>query len=79
MSITIQPELESRLRARAEAEGLTVEAYIEQIARDDEAAEEELEVLALAGLNSGEAIPVTDEYWEQKRRRIIERHQKTGA
>jgi hypothetical protein len=34
MSITIQPELESRLRVRAEAEGLTVEAYLERIARD---------------------------------------------
>ena len=31
MSITIHPELEVRLRARAEAEGITVEAYIERI------------------------------------------------
>jgi antitoxin ParD1/3/4 len=46
---------------------------------EDKAAEDELETLALAGLNSGESIPVTREYWEQKRRRIIERHQKTGA
>ena len=43
MSIAIHPDLEARLRARAEAEGLTVEAYIECIARDDQQAEEELE------------------------------------
>lgn len=40
MNITIPPELESRLRARAEAEGLTIEGYIERIARDDQQAEE---------------------------------------
>ncbi len=39
MSITIHPELEARLRARAETEGLSVEAYVERIARDDEQAE----------------------------------------
>ncbi len=47
MSITIHPELEARLRARAEIEGITVEAYIERIARDEEQAEQELEALAL--------------------------------
>ena len=33
------------------SEGLTVEGYIERIARDDQQAEEELEMLALEGLN----------------------------
>jgi len=79
MSITIQPELESRLRARAEAEGLTVEAYIERIARDDQAAEEELEALALEGLNSGDSVEADERYWEEKRRQLIERLRKTGA
>jgi|HubBroStandDraft_1064217.scaffolds.fasta_scaffold180571_1 hypothetical protein len=60
MSITIHPDLESRLRARAEIEGLTVEAYVERIARDDQQAEEELEALALGGLDSGESIPADE-------------------
>jgi hypothetical protein len=77
MSITIHPELEARLRARAEIEGLSVEAYVERIARDDEQAEQELEALALEGLNSGESIEPGEKYWEEKRRRLIERHQKT--
>lgn len=74
MSIVIHPDLENRLRARAEAEGLTVEAYIERIARDDQKAEEELEALALEGLNSGESIQPDERYWEEKRRRLIERY-----
>jgi hypothetical protein len=62
MSIVIQPELESRLRARAEAEGVTIQAYVERIARDDEAAEEELEALAMEGLNSGPSIEGSESY-----------------
>lgn len=77
MSITIHPELEARLRARAESEGLTVEGYIERIARDDQQAEEDLEMLALEGLNSGESIEAGEKYWEDKRRRLIERRQQT--
>ncbi len=79
MSITIHPELEVRLRARAEAEGLSVEAYVERIARDDERAEQELEALALEGLNSGDSIVADERYWEDKRRRLMERHEKTGT
>ena len=79
MNITIPPELESRLRARADAEGLTIEGHIERIARDDQQAEEELEALALEGINSGESIEPDEKYWEQKRRRLVERHPKTGT
>jgi hypothetical protein len=78
MSITIHPELEAKLRARAETEGLSIEAYVERIACDDEEAEQELEALALEGLNSGESIEVGEKYWEEKRRRLVERHQQTG-
>jgi len=49
--IHIHPDLEALLQARAEAAGITVDAYIERIPRDDQAAEEELETLALEGLN----------------------------
>jgi len=79
MSIVIQPELESRLRARAEAEGLTIQAYVERLARDDEAAEEELEALALEGLNSGQSIEASESYWDEKRRRVIDRHRNARA
>ena len=52
---------------------------MERIARDDEQAEQELELLGLEGLNSGESIVADEEYWEEKRRRLIERYQKNAA
>ena len=77
MPITLHPELESKLRARAEAAGITVETYIERIALDDQAAEEELEALALEGLNSGESIEADERYWAEKRQRLINRYNKS--
>ena len=79
MPITINPELEAILRARAESAGVTVENYIERIARDDQAAEEELEALAIEGLNSGEPIVADQQYWDKKRERLIDRHLKTST
>jgi hypothetical protein len=49
MSITIHPELETKLRARAEAGGVTVEEYVERLIRADQQADNELEALALEG------------------------------
>jgi hypothetical protein len=73
------PELEAKLRARAEAVGVSVEAYIERMVREDWVAEEELEALAIEGLNSGDPIEVGPGYWEEKHRRLEERLKKTGT
>jgi hypothetical protein len=79
MSITIHPELESKLRARAQAEGITVEAYLQRVIESDEHAEDEIEALALEGLNSGEPIQANSAYWEEKHRRLDERLNNTGS
>ena len=79
MSIVIPPELETRLRAQAEAEGLTVEAYIERFVSADERADEELATLALEGLSSGALLEVDSGYWQEKHRRLDERLKKTGS
>jgi predicted HicB family RNase H-like nuclease len=47
MTITIDPRVEERVRGRAEAEGLSVDAYIERLVDADRDAEEELHELAL--------------------------------
>ncbi|MGC2153513.1 MAG: hypothetical protein WA618_15840 [Terriglobales bacterium] len=70
MSITVHPELESKLRARAQAEGLTVEAYLERLVRAEQSAEDELTALALEGLNSGDPIEVGPGYWEAKHQKL---------
>lgn len=79
MTITIDSKLEARLRQRAEAEGLTVEAYIERLLSADQIAEDELESLALEGLNSGGTVAVGPGYWEEKHRSLDERLKKTGS
>jgi hypothetical protein len=79
MTITIPAKLEMRLRARAEAEGLTVQAYVERLVRAEQQAEDELEAQALEGLNSGEPIEIGPGYWEDKHRRLDERLNKTGS
>jgi hypothetical protein len=73
MSITIDPKLEAHLRERAEAEGLTITAYVERLVHAEQVAEEELESLALEGLNSGDPIEVGPGYLEDKHRRLDER------
>ncbi len=79
MSISIHPALETKLRERAEAEGLSVDAYVERLLHSEEHAEEELERQALEGLHSGDLIEVGREYWEEKHRRLDERLKKTGS
>ena len=73
MSISIHPELESKLRALADTEGLTIEAYLERLVRAEQSAEEELTALALEGLDSGEPIQIGPGYWEAKHRMLDER------
>jgi hypothetical protein len=79
MTITIDPKNEEWLRERAEAEGLAVTAYVERLVRADQSADEELEAVALDGLNSGEPIENGLGYWEEKHRRLDEHLNKTGA
>ncbi len=81
MSITIHPDLEAKLRAAAQAQGLTLEAYVERLVGTDQdarKAEAELEALALEGLNSGEPVEVGPGYWEEKHRRLDESLKKTS-
>jgi hypothetical protein len=77
MSIPIHPELETKIRARAEAEGLSIEAYLERLVQADQQGMEELEALALEGLESGALIEVGPSYWQDKHRQLDERLKKT--
>lgn len=73
MSMAIHPELENKIRARAESEGLSVEEYLEKLLRADQQGAEELEALALEGLESGAPIEPGASYWQEKHRRLDER------
>jgi hypothetical protein len=79
MSITLQPALEAKLRQNAQAEGLTVEAYLESLLCAAELANDELEQLALEGLNSGDPIAIGETYWADKHRQLDQKLKKTGT
>jgi hypothetical protein len=71
--IRISANLEERLRAKARNEGLTIEDYLERLIAAAERAEQELTALALEGVNSGEAVETTSDYWQAKHQRLDER------
>jgi len=73
MAITIDPTVEAWLRQRAAAEGLTVAAYVERLVTADQAAQEEIESLAMEGLSSGDPIEIGPRYWEEKHRELNDR------
>ena len=73
MGIMISPELETRLRAQAQTEGVSVEVYIERLVDSEERAKEELSSAALEGLDSGEPLEGNAAYWEEKHRQLDER------
>lgn len=53
----------------------SVSEYIRELIRSDQKrkAEERIDALLLEGLDSGEPIPVTSEYWEVKKQKLAER------
>ncbi len=54
----------------------TTSEYVRRLIHEAQkrAAQDELERKLLQGLDSGDPIDVTPEYWERKRRELIERH-----
>jgi len=56
--------------------GSTPREYVRELLRQDQnrRAGEKLEALLLEGLNSGEPIEISPQYWENKRQELIERH-----
>jgi hypothetical protein len=77
MSIPIHPELETKIRARAEAEGLSIGEYLKRLVQADQQGMEELEALALEGIESGAAIEAGPAYWQEKHRLLDESLRKT--
>jgi hypothetical protein len=78
MNITLDSKLEARLRERASVRGLSIESYVERLLSADQAADDELQELALDGINSGEPVEVGPGYWEEKHRLLDSRLKMTG-
>ena len=84
LNISLPSSLKEFVETQVQESGFsTPSEYIRDLVRNDQKrrAEEKLEALLLKGLNSGEPIEITPEYWEKKRTQLIERHnrKKTGT
>ncbi len=78
MNVSLPESLRAFAEERARRDYSSTSEYIRELIRRDQkdAAKEKLEGLLLEGLESGEPIVVTEEYWESKREELARRHRK---
>ena len=77
LNISLPQSMKDFVEVQVDACGFsTPSEYIRSLIREDQKRrdEEKLEALLLEGLNSGEPIEITPEYWEQKRMQLMKRH-----
>ena len=77
VNIALPESLTSYVQERVSEGGYSsVSEYVSDLIQADRRrkAGERVDALLLEGLDSGEPIPVTPEYWEERKRRLIERH-----
>lgn len=80
MNIALPESLKQFVQERVTAGGYSsVSEYMRELIRADQRrkTEERIDALLLEGLDSGEPIPVTDEYWDEKKRKLEQRLGKT--
>ena len=76
MNIALPESMKQFVQDRVSEGGYSsVSEYVRELIRADQRrkAQDRIDALLLEGLDSGEPIPVTPEYWEEKKRRLTER------
>jgi plasmid stability protein len=71
LRVNLDPGLEAKLRTRAEAEGLSVTAYIERLIADEDAGIARTEILLQEAAESGDRIELTEEEWDRMEREAL--------
>jgi antitoxin ParD1/3/4 len=82
MNIALPDTMKHFVQQRVSEGGYSsVSEYIRDLIRTDQKlkAEERIDALLLEGIDSGEPITVTKEYWEEKKRKLTERLGKTSG
>ena len=76
MNVSLPEGLRLFVSERAKGRFGSASEYVRELIREDQrrAAQEKLEAKLLEGLESGESLEVTPEYWERKRRELLQRH-----
>ncbi len=76
MNIALPESMKHFVQERvAEGGYSSVSEYVRELIRADQKrkAEDRIDALLLEGLDSGESIAVTEEYWQEKKRKLTER------
>ncbi len=76
MNIALPESMKHFVQERVTQGGYSsVSEYIRELIRADQKrkVEERIDALLLEGLDSGEPIPVSPDFWEEKKRRLTER------
>lgn len=76
MNIALPEAMKQFVQDRVSEGGYSsVSEYIRELIRADQRrkAEERIDALLLEGLDSGAAVPVAPEYWDEKKRKLTER------
>jgi antitoxin ParD1/3/4 len=76
MNIALPDSMKHFVQERvAEGGYSSVSEYVRELIRTDQKrkAEERIDALLLEGLGSGEPVRVTNEYWDEKKRKLTER------
>jgi antitoxin ParD1/3/4 len=76
MNIALPESMKQFVQERVSEGGYSsVSEYVRELIRADQKrkVEERIDTLLLEGVESGQPIPVTEEYWEEKKRKLTER------
>ena len=76
MNIALPESMKHFVQERVTAGGYSsVSEYVRELIRADQKrkVEERIDTLLLEGVESGQPIPVTEEYWDEKKRKLTER------
>ena len=78
MNVSLSESLRAFAEERSRTGFSSASEYIRELIRRDqkEAAKEKLEALLIEGLESGDPIVVTENYWAKKRQALESRHAK---
>jgi antitoxin ParD1/3/4 len=79
LNISLPETLKKFVEQQTELGGYsTPSEYVRQLLREDQKrrAEDELEALLLAGINSGKRVEANDEFWRKQHQRIVDRQAK---
>jgi antitoxin ParD1/3/4 len=77
LNISLPQSLKDFVESQVQQHGYsTPSEYVRELLRQDQKrrAEDRLEAMLLDGLQSGDPIEITPDYWEAKRKSLVERH-----